>query len=1166
MVLAKAWYGAALLWLVAAGPWVRETAAVELVKFPEAQPQRELRSGMPPAEAASYMSVPEGFRIQLVAGEPLVHQPVAMAIDARGRIWIAEAYTYPNRAPEGEGRDKIVILEDTDGDGEFETRRVFAEGLNLISGLEVGFGGVWVGAAPYFMFIPDADGDDQPDSAPQILLDGFGYHDTHETLNAFIWGPDGWLYGCHGVFTHSLVGKPGTPDADRTPLNAGVWRYHPVRHEFEVFAWGTSNPWGVDFNDQGHAFITACVIPHLWHVIQGGRYQRQGGQHFDPYVFQDLATIARHRHYSGDIADHAWWGKEPVTPADTLAAGGGHAHCGAMIYLGDNWPSEYRNDIYMHNIHGNRMNHDRLIRAGSGYAGDRAPDVMLANDRWFRGIGLKYGPDGSVYFFDWYDPNACHRTNPEIWDRTNGRVYNLSYGDVKRVRVNLDQMSDEELASLQTHTNDWYVRTSRRILEHRHATGKLNRPSVQKLLQSQLSGGGTVPQRLRALWALHAIGGASDEVLGKLLSDSDENLRSWAIQLQLEDRQISEPALRQLVELAKSDPSPVVRLYLSSALQRIPVADRWDLAAALLRHAEDAEDQNLPLMIWYGVEPLVGADVNRALALGAASKLDAVGRFIVRRAAAEPATREAVFERLAAATDPAEQKMLVEEISRAFEGQANLAQPQAWAKAYPRLMASGDAEVQQHAEQIAVLMGDRRIFPRLRQQVLNAQLPLKARQDALEILIRGRDTDAAETFQQLLSDGELRGAALRALSQLEDERTPDAVLKVYSQLSPAEKSDAVSALASRVAYARRLVQAMVAGTVPRTDVHAYHVRQIVSLQDADLERQIREVWGEIRESNEAKQQRMAELKGELSPERLQAARISHGRMLFDQTCGKCHRLFGEGGEVGPDITGSNRTNLDYLLQNVVDPSAVLGKDYRMSVLELNDGRVVSGLIQRETPSALTVRTLNDTVVIAKSEIENQKLSELSMMPEGLLDPMTKDQIRDLVGYLQSPTQVAPSGPAAPIDASTGRVAGAIEAESMKVVGKSTGNVGTQPMGSFPLDRWSDGSQLWWTGGRPGDSLDLEIPVEQAGKYALHVVLTRAPDYGTVQLLWDDQPLGQPVDLYDPGVVTTGELIFPPADIAAGAHRLTIKITGQHPAALGQHMFGLDYVRLVPASE
>src|SRR4029434_2487087 len=186
--------------------------------------------------------------------------PVAMAIDDRGRIWIAEALQYPRRAQGDKGADRILVFEDTDLNGTLDKRPVFSEGLNLVSGLEVGFGGVWVGAAPYLYFIPDKDADDKPDGEPQILLDGWAYQDTHETLNTFTWGPDGWLYGCHGVFTHSLVGRPGTPDSKRVPLTAGIWRYHPSRKEFEVFAEGTSNPWCTHFDAHGQAFCTACVI------------------------------------------------------------------------------------------------------------------------------------------------------------------------------------------------------------------------------------------------------------------------------------------------------------------------------------------------------------------------------------------------------------------------------------------------------------------------------------------------------------------------------------------------------------------------------------------------------------------------------------------------------------------------------------------------------------------------------------------------------------------------------------------------------------------------------------------------------------------------------------------------------------------------------------------
>lgn len=229
-----------------------------------------LHAGLSGVEAAKVMTLPKGFKITLASAEPDVVKPICFTTDPRGRLWVVEGHTYPVPAPEGQGRDRILILEDTNGDGTLDSRKVFAEGLNLVSGIEVGMGGVWLGAAPYLLFIPADFKNDKPSGPPQKMLDGWGTEDTHEVLNSLRWGPDGWLYGTHGVFTHSNVGKPGAPDAERTKLNAGVWRFHPTTQKFELFSEGTSNPWGLDFNDYGHAFVTACVIPHMYNMIQGG--------------------------------------------------------------------------------------------------------------------------------------------------------------------------------------------------------------------------------------------------------------------------------------------------------------------------------------------------------------------------------------------------------------------------------------------------------------------------------------------------------------------------------------------------------------------------------------------------------------------------------------------------------------------------------------------------------------------------------------------------------------------------------------------------------------------------------------------------------------------------------------------------------------------------------
>ncbi|RYD34626.1 MAG: dehydrogenase, partial [Verrucomicrobiaceae bacterium] len=591
-------------------------------------------SGLPPKKALEAFRAYEGFKVVQSAAEPDVRQPVAMTIDERGRVWIAEAYEYPIRAKGDTGKDRILIFEDKDGDGVFDERKVFMTGLNLVSGLEVGFGGVWVGAAPYLMFVPDADGDDKPDGKPEILLDGFGWHDTHETLNAFNWGPDGWLYGCHGVFTHSKVGKPGAAEEQRVPMNAAVWRFHPQRREFEVFAQGTSNPWGVDFNDHGQAFITACVVPHLYHVIQGARYQRQAGQHFDPHTYDDIKTCADHLHYKGD----QWQGSRDGSSSDF---GGGHAHCGLSIYLGDNFPDQFRGKLLFNNLHGHRVNQERVERRGSGYVGKHEPDFLFSNDRQHMGVSLRYGPDGGMYLTDWYDSQTCHNVNGEIWNRSNGRIYKITYGTPAAKPVDLSKSTDAELVAFQMHRNDWFVRTARRLLQQRAADGKLNRETTVADLRKMLAHEDET-RGLRAMWALHAIGALDETALLKLTSHDGEYMRAWAIQLLSEKMDVGPLALERFAEMASTDTSALVRLYLAAALQRMEPAKRGDIVMALLAHSEDAEDHNLPLMLWYGVSDVIPQDGKLAQAMLLNSRIPKVTRFIARRMAETPEGRDAV--------------------------------------------------------------------------------------------------------------------------------------------------------------------------------------------------------------------------------------------------------------------------------------------------------------------------------------------------------------------------------------------------------------------------------------------------------------------------------------------------------------------------------------------
>ena len=958
-------------------------------------------AGLPADEAARVMKLPEGFSVKVCASEPEVKQPVAMALDDRGRLWVAEAFTYPVRAPEGQGKDQIVVFEDSDGDGKFDKRTVFDEGLNLVSGLEVGFSGVFVGAAPNLLFIPDRNGDDVPDGKPEVLLDGFGYEDTHETLNTFIWGPDGWLYGCHGVFTHSKVGKPGTPTKERVPINAGVWRYHPTRQVFEVFAEGTSNPWGVDFDDHGQAFATACVIPHLYHMIQGARYQRQAGEPFNPYTYGEIQTIADHRHYVG-ATPHAGNGR-------SSDAGGGHAHCGAMIYLGGAWPDQYRHIIMMNNIHGQRVNNDVLARDGSGFVGHHGRDFLLTGDLASQMLNLRYGPDGQVYIIDWYDMNACHHANVEGHDRTNGRIYKVSYGKPEHKPVDLKKLSDYDLVEMVLEKNDWYVRHARRILHERATSGKVEKVARDRLIEIATENPDET-RRLRAVWAMHVLGGIPADVRAKLLADKNEYVRAWTIQLALDTpKPLAAKILPELVALAANDPSQVVRLYLASAMTRVPANDRWEVLQSLTRHAEDAGDHNLPLMYWYAAEPLAEANPQRALEFGLScgKTIPLIRDFMLRRIGSLKGNTglPEIVRALGKFNDTDEQLTMLKAIRTSLAGQRRVKPPADWGATYAKISGSAPDSVKNEATAIGVIFGDDAALNAMRKLVTSPQAAAAQRRDALQALLAAKDPLLAKTLQVLLGDSALREVALSGLAMYDDAQTPSMILATYPSLSSAEKRTALATLSSRAPYALALLSAVSQNQVAKTDLSADLIRQLHNLHNDKIDQSLGSIWGQVRSTAADKVALIATYRALLAKKTEQAPDPNLGRTVFGKTCQQCHTLYGTGSNIGPDLTGSNRADAEYLLTNIVDPSALIAKEYQPSVFTTNDGRVITGIVSSENDKAVTVRTATETVILPKDEIDERVLSTTSMMPEDQLKQFSTHEILSLFQYLRGATQV-----------------------------------------------------------------------------------------------------------------------------------------------------------------
>ena len=965
---------------------------------------------VPVSEAARKLTLPEGFKATLFAGEPDVVQPIGFTIDPRGRLWVAECYSYPDWSRDGKGKkDRILIFEDQDSDGRFDSRTVFAEGLVNVSGLELGFGGVWVCATPQFLFIPDRNGDDRPDGPPEVVLDGWSLDAQHNVFNGLTWGPDGWLYGLNGILSNSKVGKPGTPEAERVALNCGVWRFHPTLRIFENVASGTTNPWGLDFDERGEMFITNCVIPHLFHVVNGGHYERMFGQDLAAYSYELLKTCADHVHW--DTVEKWSDIRSLGVTRTTDRAGGGHAHVGAMIYLGDTWPATYRGSAFTCNVHGHRVNRDTFQPRGSSVVASHAPDFLLANDSWFRGLELQYGPDGAVYVTDWSDTGECHEHDADGAHRENGRILKITYGDPEPVKVNLAALSDTGLVDLLTHQNEWYVRMARRLLQERMASGQdLSQAHLE--LKERFQASANPLQRLRFLWAAQALNPGQTTLRLAALRDADEAVRTWSVRLLLDTHASDSAVLDRLVELAAGERSARVRLALASGLQRMKpgTASHRAVAESLASRAEDAADPMLPLMVWYGVEPVVAVDLGQAAVLWSKANLPTVRRLLARRMVEEnmEGGMTALLPVLTRATGAEARRDGLDGILLALRGQRNLAPPAAWSAVAAQLRTDASTEVAERALRLGLRFGDQEAAATLRTILLDSGSTPERRERALADLVEHRGPTLAADLKTLVAKKEVVGPAIRALAAFDEPEIAGMLLGRYSQLPAASRADVLETLASRPAWAMELLAGVGSGIVPKRDLTAATARRIAAFANPALSERLEAVWGAARQTSKDKAALVDRYKGLLGPGGPTVGDPGRGQALFRSSCGQCHKLHGEGGDLGPELTGSDRANLDYILQNVLDPSATVGGDYKLVVVATTDGRLLSGIIREQDPQRVMLQTANERIILPRAEIEELKTSNESMMPEGLFDKLTEAEVRDLVSYLASPGAPAPS--------------------------------------------------------------------------------------------------------------------------------------------------------------
>jgi putative heme-binding domain-containing protein len=933
-----------------------------------------------PAEALKRMTVPEGFSVDLVASEPELVNPIAMTFDDRGRIWVTESVEYP-RKQAGPGRDRVKILEDTKGTGRFDKVTTFAEGLNIPTGVAVGHGGVWVINAPDLLFLKEKDG---KEVSREVVLTGFGRTDTHELPNSLTWGPDGWLYGLNGVFNHSRVISKGNV----FDFTCAMWRVHPKTHEFQLFCQGTSNPWGLVWDPEGSALVSAChwANDYVFHFVETGYYQRQAGP-YPPFTIP-IGSITNHGHQKT-------------------------AYCGLCYFDSDAYPEKYRGRLYMGNIHGGCINVDVLRRHGSTYVCDGEPDFLTANDAWFMPVSQKVGPDGCLYVLDWYDRYHCSQDaarDPKGVDRDRGRLYRVRYKNTPRAgRFDLGKESDDELVKRLSSPNLYFRETAQRLLCERASPalgGKL-----EKLILDE-----DAPRkaRLHGLWALVGTGSLPPALYARLLAHADPAYRAWGVRAAGNFRKVDQ-ALRDKVAALARDPAGDVQLQVAIAARKIDGLDALPVLVDVLAHC--GQDKLIPLIVWPNLHPLLedqsgtfvklAAKVDLKTAPALVKLMPRVLERILSRSAPDTASVAALVAMMIALPSPpgGEDRACLSVIAGKARHmkEADVAALKAGLQPIVEKIQSGKSKdslflsAQLLAAELKIGTLD---AGSVRGLFVSAEQPQAQRLEALEALITFRDSGLEKAIIEVLSAGSpsFLVKVLDLLGRWDDPKLATLILERYPKMDAELQPLAVELLLQRQTWTRKLLGAVLAKQMPSGVLNANHLRRILDSNDREAIWAVEKAWGTVRkERNPQREKVVAEMDKFLHEH---PGDPKAGKLVFKKVCAQCHTIYSEGAAVGPDLTTNGRSSFQQLLSNVFDPSLVIGPGYESVTVVTKSGRSLTGLVSEDSPQQIVLKLPGGGLqVIPRNDVEYAKVSKLSMMPEGIENLLERTDLADLFAFL-----------------------------------------------------------------------------------------------------------------------------------------------------------------------
>lgn len=1012
------------------------------------------RFAIPPVEAITRMKIPTDLLVTPFASEPEIRQPILVKCDDRGRLWVIQYLQYPNpaglervtvdrwsrtiydRLPEApprgpRGADKITICNDTDGDGQADAFTDFVDGLNLCTGLAFGHGGVFVLQVPYLLFYPDVDRNDVPDADPTVLLTGFGMEDAQSFANHLTWGPDGWLYGVNGSTT--------TCNIRGIEFQQGVWRYHPRTKQFELFCEGGGNLFGLTFDPHGQMFFTSNGGDLCMHGMQGAYYRKAFGKHgplHNPHTHQFFVDLKK---------------STPVV---------GGPCTGGIIYSAETLPAEFSGSFLCGDFLGHTCSWWRLDPNGSTFSATRGGTLLAANDPWFGATDLCVGPDGAVYVSDFHDKRTAHPDPDADWDRSNGRVYRITSSrrhperkveaqakrdakrevdaaaeprDASRLATNpidLSKLETKELLELLRHPNGWFRDRARGLLAERSDTASYEQ------LRSWTQSTSDPSLALESLWALFVSGGFDSADTESLLQHPNEHVRLWTVRLLGERGEVSEDTAQLLKQSAIQDSSILVLAQLAATAKRLPCQVALPILFALIDRNPGEADACFPSLVWWGLESKATADPTTVVKFFLDPKhqqnsfASSMLQHLIRRYAAEGT--EETYNACAKLLKANSRGQLAKAHAALYQGltersdvPGGIGQGELFSatstirsklaptvRSFEPITTKLRSEIQAAWEaqpndpicmRLALVADVNAVYESLLARLASG---VGSRDDALRdlsVLAECGRADCVDAVLPLISAGQpeaIQLAALRVVQRFDQPAVVNALLTAHSRTTPAVRRVILETLLERPHSALEVLRRVDRGEIAAEEIALNQLRLVSLHHDQKLDELVRKHWGRIESgTREEKLAVMRRLNNDLRVER---GNPVSGKVLFKKHCAACHRLFGDGEKVGPELTNTSRNDTEYLLASLVDPSAVIRREYVASTIVTSAGQVLTGLIVEQDGGRVTiVDSKGERRQVARGEIEELHDAEKSLMPDGLALVLTPAELRDLFSYLQS---------------------------------------------------------------------------------------------------------------------------------------------------------------------